>query len=72
MRIQCLAVFSPAGLGAQATTQPQRMSGHAVSAAHAERRQAPQQQNDATRAELGGYDDGLVHGHFWAMSSTTR
>lgn len=23
-------------------------------------------------ADQDGYDDGLVHGHFWAMSSTVR
>lgn len=70
MRIQLFPTFSPDGFGGHAVAQSQREAGNAVVAAQAQAQ--AQRRNEETRAEQRDHDDGLVHGHFWAMSSTVR
>jgi len=71
MRHQLFPTFSPDGIGGHAAAQRQREAGNAVVAAQL-RGNTKDTSQDNSRAEQRDYDEGLVHGHFWAMSSTTR
>lgn len=68
MRNQLSPTFSPNGFGGHAVAQSQREASNAVVAAQTQARR----RDEETRAEQRDHDDGLVHGHFWAMSSTVR
>ncbi|MBB5373603.1 hypothetical protein [Acidocella aromatica] len=68
MRIQLFPTFSHDGFGGHAVAQSQREAGNAVVAAQAQ----AQRRDEENRTEHRDHDDGLVHGHFWAMSSTVR
>ena len=69
MRCQTTPSFSPHGAGGSsvaAVRDSNFRSGQPAQARHvAEPSQAHRPQDD-------NHDDGLVHGHFWAMSSTVR
>ena len=71
MRHQLSPAFSLEGFGGHAAAQSQREAGNAVVAAQSQSN-TKETRHDNSRAEYRDYDDGLVHGHFWAMSSTTR
>jgi hypothetical protein len=71
MRTHTTPNFSPDGLGGNgvAVARDARDSGRPTNPTTHHRRAEPShdRNNDFDR-----YDDGLVHGHFWAMSSTVR
>ncbi len=71
MRIQTTPNFSPDGLGGNgvAVARDARASGRPTQPAPTHRRAEPS--NDRND-DSDNRDDGLVHGHFWAMSSTIR
>ncbi len=70
MRHQLTPTFSPDGFGGHAAAQRQREAGNAavIQALNA----AKEARHDTARPEHRDYDDGLVHGHYWAKTSTTR
>ncbi len=71
MRTQMTPNFSPDGLGGNgvAVARDARASGRQAQPTQPPRR--AESSNDH-HADYDRYDDGLVHGHFWAMSSTVR
>lgn len=70
MRNQLSPTLSLDGFGGHAMAQSQREAGNAVVAAQMQAQ--ARRRDEETRAEQRDHDDGLVHGHFWAMSSTIR
>ncbi|MGE4482108.1 hypothetical protein [Acidocella sp.] len=71
MRNQTTPSFSPDGLGGNGVVvaRDARTSGRSSHPAPTHRRAESSHDHNA---DFDNYDDGLVHGHFWAMSSTVR
>ena len=71
MRNQTTPCFSPDGLGGNGVVvaRDARASGRSPQPTPTHRRA---ESSHERHADFDNYDDGLVHGHFWAMSSTVR
>lgn len=71
MRTHTTPSFSPDGLGGTgvAVARDTRASARSPQPTQAPRRAESAHDHNA---DFDRYDDGLVHGHFWAMSSTVR
>ncbi|HTQ70219.1 MAG TPA: hypothetical protein VMH92_01825 [Acidocella sp.] len=71
MRTQMTPSFSPNGLGGNgvAVARDARATGRPTQPTPTPRRA---ESSDDRNADFDRHDDGLVHGHFWAMSSTIR
>lgn len=71
MRNPITQTFSPDGLGGNGVVvaRDARSGGRPNQPTQTHRRaESSNDRND----DFDNYDDGLVHGHFWAMSSTVR
>ncbi|MDE2318449.1 MAG: hypothetical protein KGK02_01980 [Rhodospirillales bacterium] len=64
MRAQTTPSVSPGGNAVAAARGTSSLQSHPAQP----RRTEPSNDRD----DFNRYDDGLVHGHFWAMSSTVR
>lgn len=71
MRSQTTPHFSPDGLGGNgvAAVRDARSSGRPFQSSPIQPRAETARDRNV---ESDQFDDGLVHGHFWAMSSTVR